>query len=215
MKLYTYFRSSASFGVRIALNLKGLTYETVPVHLLKGGGEQLKPEFAAVNPQQLLLALQTDDGERPGQSLAVLEYLDEAYPQVPLLPASPAERAHVRSLALWIACEIHPLNNLRTLRYLVRTLNVGEEAKNAWYKHWVEVGLKQLETVLAASPKTGKFCYGDTPTIADCCLVPQVFNGQRFERDFSAMPTVVRIHEQCMSLEASKQAAPAAQPDAE
>jgi maleylacetoacetate isomerase len=216
MKLYSYFRSSASYRVRIALNLKGLPYETLPIHLVRNGGEQLGPEFRALNPDALVPAFQADGSEEVlTQSLAIIEYLDEAHPQPALLPKAALDRAYVRSLALAIACEIHPVNNLRVLRYLTRDLGVSEDQKNAWYKHWCESGLAALEQRLAASKHTGRFCFGDTPGLADCCLVPQVFNAQRFQCDLSAMPTILRINQACLELEAFQKAAPASQPDAE
>lgn len=218
MKLYGYFRSSASYRVRIALNLKGLSYETVPVHLLKDGGQQFAPEYRALNPDALVPTL-VDDSENAAatltQSLAIIEYLEEAFPQPPLLPQKPVDRAYVRSIALSIACDIHPLNNLRVLRYLVRELNVSEDDKNAWYRHWCERGLASVETMLAKDKRVGVFCYGDTPTLADCCLVPQIANAQRFNCDLSSMPTLMRINDACLALEAFAEAAPAAQPDAE
>ena len=214
MKLYSYFPSSASFRVRIALNLKGLPYEFAGVHLLRGGGEQFKPEFAALNPQSLVPVL-VDGDQALTQSLAIIEYLEETHPKPALLPKTPAERARVRSLALLIACDIHPLNNLRVLKYLKRTLKVEDDAKDAWYCHWVNLGFTALEARLACDSATGRFCHGDTPGLADCCLVPQVFNAQRLKCDLSAMPTIRRIHESCMGLEAFQRAAPANQPDAE
>ena len=177
MKLYNYFRSSASFRVRIALELKGLRYDYVPVHLVKG--EHRQPGYAAVSPALLVPTLETDAGERLGQSMAIIEYLDETHPEPPLLPRDPLGRARVRALAQLIACEIHPLNNLRVLKYLVRELKVDEEAKNTWYRHWVRDGLEAFERQLARLPAS-TYCYGDTPTLADCCLVPQIFNGRRF-----------------------------------
>ena len=214
LKLYSYFRSSASYRVRIALKLKGLAYEYLPIHLQRGGGEQLLPAFRAVNPSALVPVLQDGDHVLT-QSLAIIEYLEEMHPQPPLLPADPSGRARVRALALAIACEIHPLNNLRVLRYLVRTLGAGEEAKNAWYRHWVEEGLGALEAMLAGDSRTGRFCHGDTPTLADCCLVPQIFNAQRFDCQLDHLPTLMRFHEACMALPAFAEAAPSQQPDAE
>lgn len=218
MKLYSYFRSSASYRVRIALNLKGLAYETVPVHLLKDGGRQHSAEYRKLNPDELVPALVDDgaDGARAiTQSLAIIEYLEETCPTPALLPERAVDRAFVRALALSVACEIHPLNNLRVLRYLTHTLKVGEEDKNAWYRHWVEQGLAAVEATLAGDARVGTFCFGDRPSLADCFLVPQVFNAQRFQCDLSAMPTVMRIHDACMALDAFVQAAPAQQPDAE
>jgi maleylacetoacetate isomerase len=214
MKLYTYFRSSAAFRVRIALNLKGIDYEPRPIHLLKDGGQQRAAAFAAVNPQQLVPVLE-HDGRGIAQSLAIIEYLDETHAEPRLLPTDPLGRARVRSLALAIACEIHPLNNLRVLRYLTDTLGLPEEQKNSWYRHWVETGLAAVERRLAGEPETGRFCHGDRPTLADCCLIPQVFNAQRYGCDLSSFPTLMRIHGECMDLEPFRKAAPAAQPDAE
>ncbi|HEY8609206.1 MAG TPA: maleylacetoacetate isomerase [Noviherbaspirillum sp.] len=214
MKLYSYFRSSASYRVRIALNLKGLDYETVPVHLLRNGGEQLSSEYRRINPDGLVPALEVD-GTALQQSLAIIEYLDEAYPEKPLLPPAPLDRAFVRGIALSIACDIHPINNLRVLRYLVRDLKVSEEDKNAWYRHWCEQGLAAVETTLARDARVGTFCFGDTPTLADCCLVPQIANARRLECDLSAMPTILRINDACLALEAFARAAPGQQPDAE
>lgn len=214
MKLYTFHRSSASFRVRIALNLKGLSYESLPVHLSRDGGEQHLPAFGQINPQALVPVLIDDGGHAMSQSLAILEYLEEVYPQPALLPADPVARARVRSLALAIACEIHPLNNLRVLRYLTGELAIGEEQKNIWYRHWVELGLGQLEQCLARDTATGNFCHGDRPTFADCCLVPQIFNGKRFGCDLSNLPNVMRIFDNCMELEAFLAASPERQIDA-
>ena len=211
MKLYTYFRSSAAFRVRIALNLKGLAYEPSFVHLAKG--EHRKPEYAAVNPQALVPTLE-DAGRLLGQSLAVIEYLDESRPLPPLLPKEAFARARVRALSLLVACEIHPLNNLRVLQHLKRALGQNDEQVNAWYRHWIADGLAKLEAGLA-DPGTGRFSHGDTPTMADCCLVPQVFNAQRYQCDTTAYPTVMRVHEECMKLDAFQRAQPGKQPDAE
>jgi maleylacetoacetate isomerase len=218
MRLYSYFRSSASYRVRIALNLKGLPYDTVPVHLLRNGGEQLSGEYRKLNPDGLVPALTDDADGQPvviTQSLAIIEYLEERHPNPPLLPKTAEDRAYVRSLALSIACEIHPLNNLRVLRFLVREMHLGEEQKNAWYRHWCEQGLTALEATLAHDARTGRYCYGDTPTLADCLLVPQIANAQRMNCDLSHLPTVTRIHETCLALPAFADAAPAKQPDAE
>ena len=217
MKLYSYFRSSASYRVRIALNLKGLPYETVPIHLVKDGGQQFTPDFLKLNPDALVPAL-VDEANDPAvltQSLAIIEYLEEMHPEPPLLPNNAADRAFVRGLALTIACEIHPLNNLRVLRYLVRNLKVSEDDKNAWYRHWCEHGLASIEAMLSRDQRVGKFCFGDAPSLADCFLVPQVANAQRFECDLSGMPTVMRINEACLALDAFVSASPARQPDAE
>ena len=218
MKLYSYFRSSASYRVRIALNLKGLPYEVVPVHLLRNGGEQFNSDYRELNPDALVPALVNEvNGEERAliQSIAIIEYLEEVHPVPPLLPRDPLDRAFVRGIALSIACDIHPINNLRVLRYLVRNLNVSEDDKNAWYRHWCEQGLASIETMLSRDSRTGRFCYGNTPTLADCCLVPQVANAQRLNCDLSAMPTIMRINEACLALEAFAKAAPANQPDAE
>lgn len=214
MKLYSYFRSSAAYRVRIALNLKGLAYDTVPVHLLKDGGQQFSSEYRAVNPTGLVPTL-AEDGWAVGQSMAILEYLEETHPEPALLPRDPKARARVRAIAQTIACDIHPLNNLRVLRYLKHTLGVSEDAKNAWYRHWVEDGLAALETLLANSPETGRFCHGDVPTLADICLVPQMANARRFACDLSALPTLVRIDAACTEMDAFRQAAPDRQPDSE
>lgn len=214
MKLYDYFRSSAAYRVRIGLRLKGLDYESVPVHLVRDGGEQLTPAYRALNPSALVPALQDGDATVT-QSMAILEYLDETHPATPLLPPDALGRARVRSLALMIACDIHPLNNLRVLRYLVKDAAVTEEAKNAWYVHWVQEGFAALEARLAGSTDTGRFCHGDTPTLADCFVVPQVFNAQRFNVDMTPYPTIVRIDAACRELPAFAAAHPAQQPDAE
>ena len=218
MQLYNYFRSSASYRVRIAMNLKGLPFDYAPVHLVKNGGEQRAPEFVALNPEALVPVLVDDTSDAPTtltQSLAIIEYLDELHPEPPLLPAEPLQRARVRALALSIACEIHPVNNLRVLRYLTQVLKVDDDAKNAWYRHWVETGLAAFETQLTSSPFTGRFCHGDTPTLADLTLVPQIFNAQRFACDLSALTTTMRVYEHCMTLDAFRDASPPAQPDAE
>lgn len=212
MKLYNYFRSSASFRVRIALELKGLAYEYVPVHLVKG--EHKQPQYAALSPSLLVPTLQLDTGEHLGQSMAIIEYLDETRPEPPLLPRDPLARARVRALAQLIACEIHPLNNLRVLKYLVRELKVEEEAKNAWYRHWVRDGLEAFERELQQLPR-GTYCFGDTPTLADCCLVPQIFNGRRFDVDFDGLPRTMAAFDACMALPAFQRAQPSSCPDGE
>jgi maleylacetoacetate isomerase/maleylpyruvate isomerase len=211
MKLYTYFRSSASFRVRIALNLKGLAYDAAFVHLPRG--EHRAAGYTAVNSQALLPTLE-DAGHVLTQSLAILEYLEEAHPTPPLLPKDPFERARVRSLAMLIACEIHPVNNLRVLQHLKRSLGQNEEQVNAWYRHWIGDGLAKLEADLAR-PGTGVYCHGNLPTLADCCLAPQVFNAQRYQCDTSPYPTVMRVFSACMQLDAFERAQPAKQPDAE
>lgn len=213
IKLYNYYRSSASYRVRIALNLKGLPYEYVSVHLLKDGGQQLAPSFRALNPESLVPVLD-DDGEVVTQSLAIIEYLEETRPEPPLLPRDAAERAYVRSIALAIACEIHPLNNLRVLRYLVKTLGASEEQKNAWYRHWVEQGLASVEARLAAERRSGRYALGDAVTLAEVFIVPQIFNAQRMDCKLDAVPSVMRIFDNCMQLPAFIDAQPSSQPDA-
>ena len=215
MNLYSYFRSSASYRVRIALNLKGLPYELTPVHLLRGGGEQFSADYRKLNPDALVPSLQLADGDVLTQSLAIIEYLEEAYPLPALLPTDPIDRAWVRSIALSIACDIHPIDNLRVLRYLQNEMGVSEEAKNRWYRHWVEQGLASVERVLAHDTRVGQFCFGDAPGFADCLLIPQVANGQRMNCNLSAMPTILRINEACMKLAAFVDASPVHQPDAE
>lgn len=210
MKLYTYFRSSAAFRVRIALNVKDLRYESLFVHLAKG--EHRGPEYAKVNPQGLLPTLELDNGIRLNQSLAIIEYLEDKYPRPPLLPSDAVGKARVRGLAALVACEIHPLNNLRVLQHLKRSLGQSEEQVNAWYRHWIADGLAKLEAQL--DPKA-KFAYGDAPTMADCCLVPQIFNAKRYDCNLASYPTTMRVFEQCMRLEAFDRAQPAKQPDAE
>jgi maleylacetoacetate isomerase/maleylpyruvate isomerase len=212
MKLYNYFRSSASYRVRIALALKGIEYEYLPVHLAKN--EQFNEGYAAVSAARLVPLLV--DGEHVlTQSLAIIEYLDETHPRPPLLPAEPLARARVRALAQDVACEIHPLNNLRVLRYLVHDLKVGEEDKNRWYRHWVETGLGAVERQLAGHPATGRFCHGEAPSLADCCLVPQIHNAQRFDCRLEHVPTVMRIFDNCMALASFSKTQPSACPDAE
>ncbi len=213
MRLHNFFRSSASWRVRIALNLKGLGYEYRSVHLRRNGGEQFTSDFRAMNPGSLVPVLD-DDGLLLTQSLAIIEYLDETHPDPPLLPNSAADRARVRALSLSIACDLHPLNNLRVLKYLTETLGCSDAAKNEWYRHWVALGLHALEAQLAASSETGSFCHGDTPTMADCCLVPQLFQARRFECDLSGYPTLLHIEKNCNDLSAFRAAAADQQPDA-
>jgi maleylacetoacetate isomerase len=211
MQLYNYFRSSASYRVRIALALKGLDYEYLPVHLLRN--EQLDESYVQISPARLVPLLK--DGENLiTQSLAIIEYLDEMHPEPALLPGDALARARIRSLALDVACEIHPLNNLRVLRYLVRDLKVAEDDKNRWYKHWVESGLEVVERQLVSHPATGRFCHGDAPTLADCVLVPQIHNAQRMDCRLDHVPTVMRIFGECMQLDAFAKTQPSACPDA-
>ena len=215
MKLYSYFRSSASYRVRIALNLKNLSYEYVPVHLVRDGGEQLKPAYRQVNPDAIVPAFVDDEGHTLQQSLAIIEYLEETHPEPPLLPKSPVDRAHVRSLALQVACEIHPVDNLRVLKYLKHTVGADDATKDAWYRHWIEAGFETLEQRLASDSRTGKLAFGDTPTVADLCIVPQVYNANRFKIDTTRYPTIQRICDYASELDAFVRAAPGAQPDAE
>ncbi len=212
MKLYNYFRSSASYRVRIALQLKGLPYDYLPVHIAKG--DHRKDDYAAVSANMLVPMLETDEGERLSQSMAIIEYLDEKHPTPALLPADAVGRARVRALAQSIACEIHPLNNLRVLKYLVRELKIDEEAKNTWYQHWVREGLEAFERQLSQLPPS-TYCYGDTPTLADCCLVPQIFNGRRFKVNFDGLPRTMAAYDACMALEAFQKVQPSACPDNE
>jgi maleylpyruvate isomerase len=214
MKLYSYFRSSAAYRVRIALNLKGLAYEYAPIHLLRDGGQQLKPDYRELNPDGIVPTFIDGDNVLT-QSLAIIEYLDEMHPEPALLPGTPLDRAFVRSVALQIACEIHPVDNLRILKYLKHTLKVGDEAKDAWYRHWLESGFDSLEKRLANDSRVGKLCFGDTPTLADLCLVPQVFNARRFNLDMSRYPTIERIADHAAQIDAFARAAPGQQPDAE
>jgi maleylacetoacetate isomerase len=214
MRLYDYFRSSAAYRVRIALNLKGVVpTERTFVHLRMGS--QRAQDYLALNPQGLVPALGLDDGRVLTQSLAIVEYLDETHPAPPLLPADPAGRARVRAIALNIACEIHPLNNLRVLNYLTGTLGANDAQRNGWYKYWVDVGFEALERQLERDDDTGTFCHGEAPTLADICLVPQLANARRFKIDVTPYPTLVRIESACNALPAFAQAAPSRQPDAE
>ena len=209
MKLHNYFRSSASFRVRIALALKGLAYTYVPVHLARGDHQQAA--FANLVGDPLVPMLEVD-GLRLTQSMAIIEYLDETRPLPPLLPPDAVGRARVRALAQSVACEIHPLNNLRVLKYLSKELQVNEDAKNTWYRHWVRQGLEGFERQLAQAPAT-PFCHGHTPTLADCLLVPQIFNGQRFDVNFDGLPRTMAVFEACMALPAFQQAQPSQCPD--
>jgi maleylacetoacetate isomerase len=211
--LYTYFRSSAAYRVRIALNLKRLDYRAVPVHLLRDGGQQHQPEYRAVHPFGLVPSYR-ENGRTIRQSLAIIEYLDECHPEPPLLPATPFARAEVRQLALSIACEIHPLNNPRVMKYLERELHVDEATRLGWMRHWMKVGLQALETLLADMGSSGRFCHGDQPSLADCCLVPQLFNARRFAVDLSEFPRLLAIDAACNALQAFPNAHPSRQPDA-
>ena len=211
MKLHNYFRSSASFRVRIALEIKGLQYDYVSVHIAKG--DHKKPPYADLSADTLVPLLEVD-GQQLSQSMAIIEYLDEKYPTPALLPADALGRAKVRALAQSIACEIHPVNNLRVLKYLVKDLKVEEEAKNTWYRHWCRLGLLAFEKQLAQLP-TANYCYGNTPTLADCCLVPQIFNANRFDTDLSGLPRTMAAFDACMALPAFQNAQPSACPDFE
>jgi maleylacetoacetate isomerase len=209
--LYSYFRSSASYRVRIALALKELSYDSVPVHLVRGGGEQHSAAFAALNPAELVPVL-VDGDVTLTQSLAIIEYIDEMHPLPALLPADPQGRARVRSLAQTIACDIHPLNNLRVLQQLEAMFGASSEARNAWYTLWVVNGFDVIEDALAQAP--ADFCHGDTPTLADCCLVPQVYNAMRFSVSMEKFPHIRRVNDACLALKAFQRASPEAQPDA-
>jgi maleylacetoacetate isomerase len=211
MKLHNYFRSSASFRVRIALELKGLDYEYIPVHIARG--DHKKPPYADLSADTLVPMLEID-GEKLSQSMAIIEYLDETRPEPALLPPDPKNRARVRALAQSIACEIHPLNNLRVLKYLVRDMKLDDETKNAWYVHWCREGLEAFERQLMQRPVSA-FCHGDTPTLADCCLVPQIFNAQRFKVNFDGLPRTIAAYDACMALPAFQKAQPSNCPDFE
>ncbi len=211
--LHSYWRSSAAYRVRIGLNLKGLRYDIAPVHLLRDGGEQRKPEFVAHNPQKLVPVLQ--HGKRMlRQSLAILEYLDEMWPEPPLLPATARERQRVRALAQVMASDIHPLNNLRVMQYFEHEWGVPQPERESWIRHWIEDGFEAFESLLQNHPATGHFCDGHAPTIADCCLIPQVYNARRFGVDLTPYPTILRIEEACLALPAFDAARPERQPDA-
>jgi maleylacetoacetate isomerase len=211
--LYGYWRSSAAYRVRIALNLKGLAYESRPVHLINNGGEQHAPDYRALNPQQLVPCL-VDHGQVFTQSMAIIEYLEETRPQPPLLPADAVGRARVRALAQVVGCDVHPLGNLRVLQHLVAQFGADDSAKGVWSRHWIGEGFQALETMLAGDVDTGRFCHGDTPTLADACLVPQVYNALRWKLPMDDFPTIQRIYDTCQTLEAFRHAAPEAQPDA-
>ncbi len=211
MKLHNYFRSSASYRVRIALGIKGLPYDYVAVHIARG--EHKKEPYAALSADTLVPLLEVD-GQKLSQSMAIIEYLDETHPTPALLPADPAGRARVRALAQSIACDTHPINNLRILKYLSSELKLGDEAKNAWYRHWCREGLGAFERQLAQRP-VSTFCHGDTPTLADCCLVPQIFNAQRFDVSLEGLPRTMAAYQACMALPAFEKAQPSSCPDFE
>jgi maleylacetoacetate isomerase len=211
VELHNYFRSSASYRVRIALALKGLAYDYVPIHLVKN--EQLKAPFTGISPSRLVPVLKDGDTLLT-QSLAIIEYLDETHREPPLLPGDALARARIRALAHDVACEIHPLNNLRVLRYLVHDMHLSDDDKNRWYRHWAETGLQTVERQLAGHPATGRFCHGDTPTLADITLVPQIFNAQRMDCRLDHVPTVMRVFGECMQLDAFAKTQPSACPDA-
>ncbi len=213
LKLYSYWRSSAAYRVRIALNLKGLPYEIVPVHLVNEGGEQFSAEYTELNPQSLVPTLV--DGHRIlRQSMSIIEYLEETWPDPSLMPDTARDRVRVRTLSQIIACEIHPLNNLRVLKFLEDTWNVPQAERETWVRHWMQEGFTALEATLVDSPATGTYCEGDFPTMADCLLVPQVYNALRFGLDLAPYPTVARINEECLAMEAFDKARPENQPDA-
>jgi maleylacetoacetate isomerase len=211
--LYSYWRSTAAYRVRIALNLKGIACRIEPVHLVRDGGEQRRPGYLALNPQGLVPTY-VDGDVTISQSLAICEYLEETQPEPALLPVAAADRARVRSLAQIVACDVHPLNNLRVLNYLTGELGVDERGRTAWYRHWVACAFDALEISLAGDARTGAFCHGDRPGLADLCLVPQVYNAERFDCDMAPYPTVRRINASCLSHDAFRTAAPEAQPDA-
>ncbi|WP_447730907.1 maleylacetoacetate isomerase [Pseudoxanthomonas suwonensis] len=213
LTLYTYWRSSAAYRVRIGLELKGLDYASAPVHLVQDGGQQHAAAYATLNPQELVPVLRHGDAVLR-QSLAILEYLDETWPQPALLPADAAGRARVRALAQAIACDVHPLNNLRVLQYLERGLGVAPPAREEWVRHWIRLGLDAVEKLLAGDRGTGSFCHGDVPGLADCVLVPQLYNARRFGLELAEWPVIARIDAACAALPAFAAAAPEAQPDA-
>jgi maleylacetoacetate isomerase len=213
LKLYSYWRSSAAYRARIALNLKGLPHELVPVNLARNGGEHHQPDYRGLNPQEFVPVLV--DGERViRQSMAIIEYLDEAYAGTHLLPTTARERARVRALAQVIACDIHPLNNLRVLQYLEREFATPQVERERWVRHWIVEGFRALEELLATNPSTGEFSEGDTPSIADICLVPQAYNALRYSVDLAPFPTIRRIYEHCLTLPAFDAARPERQADA-
>ncbi|GHH56839.1 maleylacetoacetate isomerase [[Pseudomonas] boreopolis] len=214
LELFTYWRSSAAYRVRIGLNLKGLPHALTPVHLLRDGGQQHAADYVALNPQHLVPTLR--HGERVlGQSLAILEYLDEAFPGTPrLLPSDPEGRARVRALAQVVACDVHPLNNLRVMQYFEREWEIGAARRDEWMRHWMRAGFEALEALLSGHAETGRFCHGDDPGLADACLVPQLYNARRFGADLAPYPTLLRIEQACLALDAFDRARPERQPDA-
>lgn len=212
LTLHTYWRSSAAWRVRIALHLKGLAFDSVPVHLVKDGGEQRTPEFAARNPQRLVPTLQHGEAVLT-QSLAIIEYLDETWPDVPLLPVDPPHRARARALAQLVACDIHPLGNLRVLQYLEHTLHVPSDARAQWIARWMGDGLAAFEALLVQHG-AGEFCVGNAPSLADCALVPQLYNARRFGVDLTPYPVIRRIEAACIELPAFAAASPERQADA-
>jgi len=212
MKLYGYFRSSAAFRVRIALNLKKLTYESTSIHLRRN--DQAQPGYRGINPQGLVPSLEID-GHTLIQSLAIIEYLDETHPEPPLLPPGAADRARVRALAEIVACDIHPINNLRVLRYLAHNYGRSEGDIGTWYNHWIDAGFQAMEALIAPDPRTGEFCHGNDPGLADIALVPQVVNAERYRLDMSPYPTIARIFAHCMQMPAFQAAHPDNQPDRE
>ncbi|HEY1632487.1 MAG TPA: maleylacetoacetate isomerase [Rhizomicrobium sp.] len=212
--LYGYFRSSAAFRARIALNLKGIKPGMKFIHLLKDGGQQHTASYKAVNPQELIPTL-VHDGHTISQSLAIIEYLDEVHPEPPLLPRDPASRARVRQIAYAVACDIHPVNNLRVLLHLRDEFGADEGKRAEWQRHWISLGFAALETLLSGSPETGKFCHGDAPTLADICLIPQIANARRVNTDLDSYPTLTRIEAAALAHPAFDAALPGNQPDAE
>lgn len=215
IQLYGYYRSTAAYRVRIALAFKHLAYENISVHLVQDGGQQHHADYVAINPQHLVPTLKDNStGITLSQSLAIIEYLEEQYPERSLLPQLASARGYVRSLAQIIACDIHPLDNLRVLQYLVGELGVNDAQKNKWYQHWISEGFTALETLLATNAATGACCYGDTPSLADLCLIPQVYNANRFKMDLAPYPNILRINAHCLSLDCFSVSIPEVQPDA-
>ena len=213
LQLYSYWRSSAAYRVRIGLNLKGLAHDIVPVHLLHDGGQQHSDVYRSINPQQLVPVL-GHGNRRLSQSLAILEYLDEVWPTPPLLPSTSRERHRVRALSQLVACDIHPLNNLRVLQYFEQEWSVPQPERDEWVRHWILEGFAAAEAMVAEHPSTGTFCEGNTPSMADCCLIPQVYNARRFGVDMAQFPTLQRIEAACLELPAFDAARPEQQPDA-